>query len=404
MSDAGGVELQLAAGESTDTDEKNTASSGGGGKSSSSSNSSTTSTSSENDDGEKSKSSSGEDEDEDEDCDDGEKEEQEKQGEQESKTPGAAEDGKGASAVQRVTVRHIILLSEMVLLTLSVLFVEVMLIPALPIIAKRYPDDRAWVSWVLSSYMITGAITTPIFAGLASRFGVRPMIAICLSGYLLGILGCAVSFLADTIAVLLLCRAIQGFGMGSFTMCFTLIKATFPPKLVSVSLGLVSSMFSAGAAIGLVGGGAALNGIHFEYKGFPVQWAVLFWIVGPIVFVLCVAFMFTIKEPKAVRGSKKYMVDFLGVILVAVAIAASLVGLTLGEQGWKKPAPITLLCVGPVTLILFVLWEFFRKEAALVNMRLMLGNLTILFVNVIALCAGYSMFSIFQVPLTPKCT
>lgn len=57
------------------------------------------------------------------------------------------------------------------------------------------------------------AVTTPIFAGLANRIGVKLTLAICLVCYVLGVAGCAVSFLADNMAVLILLRALQGFGM-----------------------------------------------------------------------------------------------------------------------------------------------------------------------------------------------
>ena len=56
-------------------------------------------------------------------------------------------------------------------------------------------------------------------------------------------------------------------------------------------------MFSTGAGIGMLGGGAALDKIHFTHDNADCAWAVLFWITGPIVTSLVVAFMFTIKEP-----------------------------------------------------------------------------------------------------------
>eukprot|EP01105_Mastigella_eilhardi_P020069 TRINITY_DN4758_c0_g1_i1.p1 TRINITY_DN4758_c0_g1~~TRINITY_DN4758_c0_g1_i1.p1 ORF type:complete len:449 (+),score=84.90 TRINITY_DN4758_c0_g1_i1:99-1349(+) len=284
----------------------------------------------------------------------------------------------------------------MMVLSLSVMFIEVMLVPALPYVLFRYPDQEVWIPWVLSAYMVTGAVTTPIFGSLSTRIGIKPTLAICLTCYVLGVVGCGLSFLVDNIGLLIALRALQGFGMGSFTLCFTLIKATFPPAIMGPALGLVSSMFAVGSAFGLLGGGWLLDEINFTYHDIHVEWACLFWIAGPVVFLLVFAFMFTIKEPEGLRKTQKKLVDIAGGLLLSAGVAALLIGLTLGEQGWRKPTPIALLCGSPIILVLFVLWETYYKEGAMVPVKMMLAQKTLFFLNVVAMVIGYGMFSVFQ--------
>ncbi|KAH3767445.1 bicyclomycin/multidrug efflux system [Pelomyxa schiedti] len=288
------------------------------------------------------------------------------------------------------------LILEMTILTLSVMFIEVMLVPALSMIGTAYMEQIQWVPWVLSAYLITGGISTPMFSAMSTtKLGVKKTVATCLSFYIAGVIGCGLSFLSPNIVALILLRGLQGFGMGSFTLCFTIIKASFPPKIMGPTLGIVSSMFAVGSAVGLLGGGAALEGIHFTYDGENMSWATLFWITGPVVILIVIAFMITTEEPASLKARTQRRIDFIGGILLCFVIGTFLVGVTLGEQGWSDPTPIILLCLTPVFLVLFVLWEIRMKEDALFPTKLML-NRTVILMNLVALTTGYGMFALFQ--------
>ncbi|KAH3762302.1 bicyclomycin/multidrug efflux system [Pelomyxa schiedti] len=288
------------------------------------------------------------------------------------------------------------LILEMTILTLSVMFIEIMLVPALNMIGTAYMEQIQWVPWVLYAYLITGGISTPMFSAMSTtKLGVKKTVATCLSFYIAGVIGCGLSFLSPNIIALILLRGLQGFGMGSFTLCFTIIKASFPPKLVGPTLGIVSSMFAVGSYVGLLGGGAALEGIHFTYDSENMSWATLFWITGPVVILIVIAFMITMEEPAILKARAQRRIDFIGVILLCFVIGTFFIGVTLGEQGWSDPTPIILLCLTPAFLVLFVLWEIRMKEDALFPTKLML-NRTVILMNIVALTIGYGMFALFQ--------
>lgn len=42
-----------------------------------------------------------------------------------------------------------------------------MLIPALPVIQREHPNEASTVPWVLTSYLLVGAVTTPVVGGLS---------------------------------------------------------------------------------------------------------------------------------------------------------------------------------------------------------------------------------------------
>jgi MFS family permease len=56
---------------------------------------------------------------------------------------------------------------------------------------------------------------------------------------------------ATNIYFLLSIRAIQGIGMSMFPIAFGIIRDQFPREKISIGQGVISSMFAAGAAIGL---------------------------------------------------------------------------------------------------------------------------------------------------------
>ncbi|KAH3767444.1 bicyclomycin/multidrug efflux system [Pelomyxa schiedti] len=295
---------------------------------------------------------------------------------------------------KEIKLIHLFLFLEMTLLSLSVSFIEVMIIPALNVIEQNYPDQKEWVPWVVSIYLITGGLSTPIFSAMSGRMGLQLPMAICLGVYCFGIIGCGLSFLSPNIAVLITMRGIQGIGMGIFTLCFTLIKASFPVKFMTPTLGFVSALFSIGSSIGLLGGGAALAGIHFTYNGEDVSWACLFWIVGPIVVIGGLCFMITsAKDPATPAKKKGKKIDVLGCIFLSISISTFLLGITLGEEGWVKPAPLTLLCICPFALAGYVLWELHYKNDALFPPQIM-KNRTVCILNIAAFSTGYAMFAL----------
>src|SRR2546423_8672726 len=77
-------------------------------------------------------------------------------------------------------------------------------------------------SWVFSAYLLTSTTTVPIYGKLADLYGRKPIFLIGSSLFLLGSMACG---LAQSMAALILCRALQGLGAGSIiTVTTTIIR------------------------------------------------------------------------------------------------------------------------------------------------------------------------------------
>jgi MFS family permease len=68
-------------------------------------------------------------------------------------------------------------------------------------------------SWILTAYLISGAVMTPIAGKLSDIYGKKKILLIIMATYTIGVtLGC----LVFSFSFLLIARTIQGFGFSMF--------------------------------------------------------------------------------------------------------------------------------------------------------------------------------------------
>eukprot|EP00727_Mastigamoeba_balamuthi_P014334 m51a1_g9525 hypothetical protein (543) ;mRNA; r:761927-763718 len=285
-----------------------------------------------------------------------------------------------------LTKRHVLLIVEMLLLTLSVMATEATISPAIPKLAVQYPKHQSWVPWTLTAYNVVGAVWTPLAGSLGDIFGVKWITLLSLAVYLAGEVGCALS---RSIFVLIAFRGVQGVGMGIFTLCFTAIKRSFPARFVPLALGIVSSMFSVGISFGFVGGAAIIRALDDA----RVRWEYVFFFYVPFIVAVIAAFYFTMPEIRRNRGRR---VDVAGAAVLSVAVVCFLFGLTFSEdRGWRDPLVLCLTAIGLVGFVAFAIVERFIRDP-LVNTELFCTR-NLLTIGCVSFLIGISMFSCFQI-------
>ena len=312
-------------------------------------------------------------------------------------------------------------------LATMVMYAETMLIPAIPDLIKDFHVSYSMSSWILTAYLITGAVMTPIAGKLSDIYGKKRILLIIMVIYAIGV---SIAGFATNIYFLLFARAIQGIGMAMFPIAFSIIRDNFPREKLSIGQGVISSMFASGAVIGLSVGGAIIK--HFG-------WQATFFTIIPIAIGLLIVVsrfirvneeqevekegqpeelqqghMFVETEEKRFeskdnketnnnRGSKakhRSVVDIKGAITLAATVTSFLLVLTYmetGDSGGTSAGslqPIIFLVIGIISLALFILVEK-RSTNPLVDFRLLLHK-TVLPANLIIMIVGFSMFMVFQ--------
>src|SRR3954464_8133427 len=158
-----------------------------------------------------------------------------------------------------------------VLLTLSAAAIafalsQTLVVPALPALAKEFDASQSEVSWVLTGFLLSASIATPIVGKLGDLFGKGRVLTAILVVFSVG---SVVHALAGSIGVLIAGRVLQGVAAGVFPLAFGIVRDTFPPARVPTGLGMVSAIFGIGGGIGL-----PLSGVIVDHG----DTSVVFWI------------------------------------------------------------------------------------------------------------------------------
>jgi MFS family permease len=293
------------------------------------------------------------------------------------------------------------------------MYAETMLIPAIPDLIRDFDVSYSMSAWILTAYLISGAVMTPIAGKLADIYGKKKVLLGVLAAYIIGL---TMAGFSPNIYFMIAARAVQGVGMAMFVIAFSIIRDQFPREKMSIGQGVISSMFASGAVLGLL-----LGGIVIQNYG----WQATFLSAIPIaiaLFIINSKFNYgkqshEVKRaenphsmarntPVVVSQPKNGKVDVKGAITLATFITSFLLALTLSETtGNSSSSSISssaspsllvyyLIILGVSTFALFVIIER-REKYPLVDFKLILHK-AILPSNIIIMVVGFSMFMVFQ--------
>ena len=142
------------------------------------------------------------------------------------------------------------------LAVLITMYGETMLLPAIPDIIKELGISYNTSSWILTAYLISGAVMTPIAGKLSDVYGRKKMILIILIIYIIGV---AIGAWSANFYIMLLSRIIQGIGISMFPIAFGIIRELLPAQKLAIGVGIFTSMFAAGSVVGLGLGGTIVQ-------------------------------------------------------------------------------------------------------------------------------------------------
>lgn len=175
-------------------------------------------------------------------------------------------------------------------------------------------DAYSSLSWVVTAYLITTTITTPIAGKLSDMFGRRLLLLI---GVTIFGIGSLLSGTSADINQLIIWRAIQGIGGGIITAnAFTIIGDLFAARERGRWQGMIGAVFGVSSVVGPLLGGF-LTEAH-SFLGLVTDWRWTFFINVPIGIV---AFTIIAIYCPALKHEKKPRVDYIGASLLAIALA-----------------------------------------------------------------------------------
>lgn len=250
---------------------------------------------------------------------------------------------------------------------------------SLPVIVHDLNGDQAAFTWVITSTLLTTAISTPIWGKLADLFNRKLLIQIAIAIF---VLATAAAGFSQNTEMLIAFRAVQGLGAGGLAALSQVIMADIiSPR----ERGRYMGLFGAVMAVATVGG-PLLGGVITDSFG----WRFNFFVALPFAVAALFIQQRTLHLPA--RPKRAVKIDYFGIVLLATAVSLILIWVTNAGKDYDWWSTETVLMVGGaiVSAVLFVIVEL-RVSEPLVPLTLF-RNRTFTLATIASIATGLAMF------------
>src|SRR5579885_2882875 len=198
---------------------------------------------------------------------------------------------------------------------------------ALPYMQGSLSASLDQINWVLTSYIVASAIMTAPMGWLADRFGRKKLFIVCVGGFTVASLLCA---LAQNIDQIVLFRLLQGMaGAALVPLSQSVLLDAYTPE----ERGGAMAIWGIGVMLGPIMGPTLGGWLTDHYS-----WHWVFLINLPIGIVTVIGLMIFMDETPT-ENSRRF--DWFGFVALAIGIGALQIMLDRGEQvGWFSSTEI----------------------------------------------------------------
>jgi EmrB/QacA subfamily drug resistance transporter len=228
---------------------------------------------------------------------------------------------------------------------------------ALPAIQQALHADAASTQWIVNAYLLLLGALVLVGGSAADLYGRRRIFLVGIAIFTSASIACGLS---PDISVLVVSRAVQGFGAALLTPAsLAMLGAAFDEHERSHAIGIWAGAGALTAAAGPVLGGWLVD---------QVSWRAIFLINVPLAIAAAgLAIFFTCES----RDDQAKPLDWNGAVAVAIGLAAITWGLgAIPSLGFRDKAVLGALGVGLASLLSFVAIEARSRERAMMPLSL----------------------------------
>ena len=203
--------------------------------------------------------------------------------------------------------RRLVLAAAMVMCTMLYTIDSTIVNVALPHMRGSLQATQDQIAWVITSYIVVGAIATQPAGWLASRYGLRRVLSISVLGFTAGSMLCGFATSLDEMVVF---RIVQGlFGAALVPLAQVVLMQEYPRE----DHGKVMALWTMGVLVGPIVG-PSLGG----YLTDTLSWRWAFFINLPIGLL---AYLGVVEGLSAQHKDHSRPFDWTGFILLSLALA-----------------------------------------------------------------------------------
>jgi multidrug resistance protein len=185
--------------------------------------------------------------------------------------------------------------------------------------------------WVFSIYLLTQAVTVPIYGRLSDLFGRKPIL---FTGISIFLAGSVLSGSAWSMTTLIAFRGLQGLGAGAIVpITSTIIGDLYSVEERGKAQGYISGVWGIASVLG-----PTLGGLFSEYA----SWRWIFFVNIPVGVAALVMLQLHLHERVERRPHR---IDFEGAVVLTGALSLGILGLLEGGvsgRGRRRPASVSL--------------------------------------------------------------
>ena len=237
--------------------------------------------------------------------------------------------------------------------------------------------------WLFSIYLLTQAVSVPIYSKLSDTIGRKPVIMIGIGLFVGGSVLCG---LAWSMPALIAFRAVQGLGAGAVQpMAITIAGDIYTVAERSKVQGYIASVWGASSVIG-----PTLGGLFSQY----LTWQWIFFVNVPL--GLAAAWLLGRSFHESVAPTS-HRIDWAGGVLLTGSMSLLILALLEGGNAWAwdSAQSVAAFALGLTMLVSFVLVERRAPEPVLplwVLSRRLLGTTALIGVTVGVILMGVTTY------------
>jgi EmrB/QacA subfamily drug resistance transporter len=235
------------------------------------------------------------------------------------------------------------------------------------------------LSWVATAYLLTSAISTPIYGKISDLFGRKKIFQSAILIFLAGSVLCGVS---QSMNELVAARALQGIGAGGLmSLVLAIVGDIIPPRQRGKYMGYFGGVFAVSSVAGPLLGGFLTDSL---------SWRWIFFVNIPLGIIALLAVASRLHLPVY---KKHHYIDYVGAALLSLSSVCVLLATVWGgtTYAWGSNQITGLLGAGALLAISFAFWE--RRVPEPIIPPMLFKNSIFTVSVMLSFLAGIAMFA-----------